>query len=170
MSAIARRENSYFASAEEAEQAPLLLRVFDDIVNITSRTDRDNAIRILSKDYPADFPLNHYFAPNVYVREIFMPAGALVIGKLHATEHLNIITTGRCVVWTEQDGLKEYAAPYTFKSKAGTRKFLYIYADTTWMTVHVTEETDLEKLEDQLIIDDPIDGNYNVVPIQEKLR
>jgi hypothetical protein len=36
-------------------------------------------------------------------------------------------------------------------SKAGVQKVLYILTDMTWQTVHVTDETDLEKLEELLI-------------------
>ena len=46
-------------------------------------------------------PLKHYFAPGVYLREIFMPAGSVVIGKIHKTEHFNIIQKG-CSRWTPQ--------------------------------------------------------------------
>src|SRR5690242_10473496 len=43
-------------------------------------------------------PVTHHFAPGVYMREIFMPAGAFVIGHEHRTEHLNVILTGRASV------------------------------------------------------------------------
>jgi hypothetical protein len=47
-------------------------------------------------------------------------------------------------------------APITFVSKAGVQKVLYIHEDTIWKTVHVTEETDLEKLETILIEPPPV--------------
>lgn len=96
-------------------------------------------------------PLKHYFAPGVYVREIFMPAGAVVIGKIHKTEHFNIIQRG-CVSLISENGEREVLrGPTTFVSGAGVQKVLYIHEDTVWSTVHVTDERDLEKLEAQLI-------------------
>lgn len=96
-------------------------------------------------------PLNHYFAPGVYVREIFMPAGSVVIGKIHKTEHFNIIQRG-CVSLIGADGSRELLrGPHTFVSKAGVQKVLYIHEDTVWTTIHITDERDLEKLEAMLI-------------------
>jgi hypothetical protein len=96
-------------------------------------------------------PLQHYFAPGVYVREIFMPAGAIVIGKIHKTEHFNIIQRG-AVSLISPDGSRELLhGPCTFVSKAGVQKVLYIHEDTVWSTIHITEERELEKLEAMLI-------------------
>jgi hypothetical protein len=96
-------------------------------------------------------PLKHYFAPGVYLREIFMPAKTIVIGKIHKTEHFNIIQKGE-VSLIGADGSREVLkGPCTFVSKAGVQKVLYIHEDTVWSTVHLTDERDLEKLEEQLI-------------------
>lgn len=96
-------------------------------------------------------PLKHHFAPHVYIREIFMPAGAIVIGKIHKTEHFNIIQKG-CVTLMNEDGTREtLTGPVTFVSKPGVQKVLYIHDDTVWSTVHLTENRDLESLEAELI-------------------
>lgn len=96
-------------------------------------------------------PLKHYFAPGTYIREIFMPAGLVVIGKIHKTEHFNIIQKG-CVSLFGADGSREVLrGPMTFVSKPGVQKVLYIHEDTVWSTVHITEERDLERLEAALI-------------------
>lgn len=98
-----------------------------------------------------DCPLKHYFAPGVYIREIFMPAGSIVIGKIHKTEHFNIIQKG-CVTLHKEDGTREMlTGPLTFISGPGVQKVLYIHEDTIWSTVHVTENRDLESLETELI-------------------
>lgn len=96
-------------------------------------------------------PLKHYFAPHVYVREIFMPAGSIVIGKIHKTEHFNIIQKGRVTLANEDGSTKTLEGPCTFISKAGVQKALYIHEDTVWSTVHITENRDLESLEAELI-------------------
>ena len=98
----------------------------------------------------ADCPVKHIFAPGVYAREIFIPAGSLVVGKIHKHAHLNFITKGRVKVATET-GAREYEAPYTFVSEVGTKRAVYAIEDTIWTTIHVTDETDLEKIEDYVI-------------------
>lgn len=96
-------------------------------------------------------PLTHRFAPGIYLREIFMPAGAFVIGHEHKTEHFNIILKGYARVLVDNEAL-DIHAPITFVSKPGVRKVLYIYEDMVWQTVHPTDETDLDKLEELLIV------------------
>ena len=33
----------------------------------------------------------HYFGPGLYVREVTMPAGSVIVGKPHKTEHLCVM-------------------------------------------------------------------------------
>lgn len=98
-----------------------------------------------------DMPLKHYFAPHVYIREIFMKKDTIVIGKIHKTEHFNIIQTGKAWLISEDGSKKLLEAPCTFVSKAGVQKVLYILEDMIWSTVHITENRDLESLEAELI-------------------
>ena len=97
------------------------------------------------KEDQIELPLLHDFAPGVYARRIFMPADTFVIGKTHKTEHLNIVMSGSA--WVMVDGeIRLVKGGYVFKSNAGCKKVLKILEDMVWMTVHPTEETDLEKL------------------------
>lgn len=50
-------------------------------------------------------------------------------------------------------------------SAPGTKRAVIALEDTTWITVHVTNETDLEKIEDYVIAktyDDPVLLAYDV--------
>jgi len=105
----------------------------------------------LGQEPQVECPLKHYFLPGVYVREIFMPAGAVVIGKIHKTEHFNTIQKG-VVSLFGADGSREILhGPVTFVSKPGVQKVLYIHEDTVWSTIHLTQERELDKLEAELI-------------------
>lgn len=99
---------------------------------------------------PAGLPLTHTFSDGVYAREIFMPKGMIVVGHIHKTKHLNIVSTGKARVWYN-GSVKEVTAPYTFESDAGCRKVLYIEEDMFWTTIHATNETDLDELDKMLI-------------------
>lgn len=100
---------------------------------------------------PVEIEPRHLFAPGVYAREITIPAGTLLTGKIHRTAHLNIVSRGRIAVWTAELGMREISAPFSFVSPPGTRRLGYAYEDTTWTTIHATDETNLEKLESELI-------------------
>ena len=100
-----------------------------------------------------DFPLEHTFTDGAYARQMTIPAGALIIGKIHRHAHLNFVMQGRATVFTP-DGLKEIIAPVMFVSTPGTKRAVLAHETTVWVTVHVTEETDLAKIEDQIIAKD----------------
>ena len=98
----------------------------------------------------SDKLVRHFFAPGVYARELTIPAGVLLTGKIHKTEHLNIISQGVIVV-VSPEGRKIIEAPHTMVSKPGAKRVGYALEDTVWTTIHVTEETDLDIIEEQVI-------------------
>jgi hypothetical protein len=75
----------------------------------------------------------------------------IVIGKVHKTEHFNILIRGACLIVHNDGTREELRAPCTFVSQPNVQKVLYILEDMIWQTVHVTDETDLAALESILI-------------------
>ena len=97
-----------------------------------------------------DLPLAHTFAPGAYARTIYIPRDTLVVGKIHKHAHLNMLMAGTVSVATEE-GPVVMEAPKVLVSKAGTKRVVYAQTDVIWTTVHLTEETDIEKIEDAII-------------------
>jgi hypothetical protein len=96
----------------------------------------------------ADDLTRHHLAPGMYCRELFIPAGACLTGKIHRTSHINIIAQGDISVLTEH-GVRRFKAPCVLVSSAGIKRVGFAHADTTWITVHANpaDETDLDQLE-----------------------
>ena len=109
--------------------------------------------RELRKYSQLEDQVTHHFAPGVYARELFIPAGALLTGKIHKTEHLNIISQGTISVSNMGKSIT-ISAPHIMVSKPGTKRAGYAHTDTVWITIHPTEETDLLKIEEQVIAKD----------------
>ena len=103
---------------------------------------------------PAACPVQHHFAPGAYGREMTLPAGLVVVGKIHKHAHINVISKGRVQVFTEQEGVLELAAPCTFVSSPGTKRVVHVLEETVWTTVHVTDKTDLAEIEREVIATD----------------
>jgi hypothetical protein len=107
-----------------------------------------------------DCTLKHYFAPiddkygcGTYAREMLIPKGTLIIGKIHRHQHLNFISKGKVTVYTEF-GEKHLKAPCTFISEVGLKRAVYAEEDTLWTTVHLTAhigEENLIKIEEEVI-------------------
>lgn len=103
---------------------------------------------------PASCPVKHHFAPGSYGREMTLPVGLVVVGKIHKHAHINVISKGRVQVFTEQEGVLELAAPCTFVSSPGTKRVVHVLEETVWTTVHVTDKTDLAEIEREVIATD----------------
>lgn len=98
----------------------------------------------------APCPVTHRFGPNIYIREVFIPAGVFSIGHRQKTVHVNVMLKGK-VLFVNPDGTKELLeAPLTFVSNSG-RKIGYILEDMLWQNIYATDETDVEKLEEMFL-------------------
>jgi len=99
-------------------------------------------------------PLKHSFSDGIYVREISIPKGTVLTGKIHKHEHPNFLLEGEVFVITEE-GKEVLTAPCSMISKAGTKRALYAITDLVWTTVHhnPTNTQDLEELEKIVIAD-----------------
>lgn len=104
----------------------------------------------LNKLPPRDCPVWNHFAPGLYARQMFIPAGTVLTGAVHKTEHLCIISGDIDV--TTDEGMKHIRSLQTIiVSKPGAKRAGFTREDTFWTTVHATEERDLEKLVEELV-------------------
>ena len=97
-------------------------------------------------------PLTHHFAPGVYMREMLIPAGTTIVGKLHRHAHHNLVLRGLAVVATEF-GDKVVKGGDVFVSQPGTKRAVRAIEDTVWITVHpnVSDTQDLSAIEEYVI-------------------
>lgn len=86
----------------------------------------------------------------MYARVLFRPADTLIVGKVHKREHLYIVASGEVTV--VGNGKKErIIGPRVIVSAPGTKRAVYSHTAATCITVHRTDETDLDKIETELI-------------------
>ncbi len=78
-----------------------------------------------------DCPIRHHFAPGVYAREITIPAGTVVVGVVHKTDNLIIVSMGHLRIVTD-DGTAEVRAGDTITCKAGTKNAVWALENSRW--------------------------------------
>lgn len=100
-----------------------------------------------------EIPIFHHFAPNIYMRQMNVNAGTLMVTKMHKTEHFLIVLKGSATI-LDSSGLMHVQAPQIIKTQKGTKRVIYFHEDSAWLTTHPTSETDLNLIEDQLIVPD----------------
>lgn len=101
-------------------------------------------------------PLKHSFADGIYVREIFIPKGTILTGKIHKHSHPNFLLKGTVDVVTEGGGAERIIGPCSMISEAGTKRALHAITDLVWVTVHLnlTDTKDLSVIEKDVIAED----------------
>jgi hypothetical protein len=95
-------------------------------------------------------PVTHRFGPGIYMREIFIPKGAIILGHSQNFEQVNVLLQGHMTFFGENEERKEATAPATFVGPPG-RKLAYAHEDSKFMNIYATEETDITKLEAALV-------------------
>ena len=93
----------------------------------------------------------HYFADGMYARVLERPAGTVIVGKIHKREHFYIVTKGKVRVVTD-NGSNDYEAGAVVVSSPGTKRAVLALEDSICMTVHRTEKTVLDDIEEELIV------------------
>lgn len=85
-------------------------------------------------------------SPGIHARELHIPAGMDITGRVHRYENLNILSQGEMLVTTEH-GMEHVKAPFTCVSPAGTKRAARTITDCVWTTILGTDETDPEIIE-----------------------
>jgi hypothetical protein len=116
---------------------------------------------------PVEFVTVDHFSKGVYARELHIPAGTVLTGKVHKYENLNILSKGEMSVHMEDGSVLRVCAPYTVVSPPGTRRAAFAHSDCVWTTIHGTDEKDVEVIEKLFVAASPAD--YRLF-VQEQQR
>ena len=95
-------------------------------------------------------PVKHSFVGGCYVREIYNPANELIITKIHKKEHPFFLMKGEMSILTE-DGIQHIKAPHQGITKPGTKRAIYTHSECVFITVHATENTTIDDVEDEVV-------------------
>ena len=100
-------------------------------------------------------PVKHTFSDGIYVREMFVPKGMMLVGKIIKQTHHIFLMSGKIAIITE-DGEKIMEGPCSVVAKGGTKRVGYALTDVVWINVHpnITDTPDLDKLEQEVIAED----------------
>ena len=103
-----------------------------------------------SEQTAKELPLEHFICNKTYTRQITLPKDMLLTGKVHNFDHVSILSKGDVSVMTP-DGVNRIKAPATWISKAGTKRLIYVHEETIWSTIHHSEHTTVEDLQNELV-------------------
>lgn len=106
-------------------------------------------VESLLADVPqVECPVVHRFGPGIYIRELTVPAGTLLVGKYQKYPHANQFISGTVAVFREGGAVEVLKAPMFFIGQPG-QKVGYVVETMVWQNIYAnpTDETDVETLE-----------------------
>ena len=101
---------------------------------------KDAEVVVGTKDKPIVtdseiLPIKHYFMDGVYVREMIMNPGMLVVGAIHKHRHMCFLLQGHLSVASDS-GITDYIAPCIIVANPGERRVLYAHEYSVWYNTH----------------------------------
>jgi len=111
-------------------------------------------------------PVKHTFADGCYVREIFNPAGLVLVTKIHKKKHPFFLMKGKMSILTE-NGVKTVEAPHHGITEPGTKRVIFTHEDCIFITVHATNKTTPEEVEEEVIAKDFSDKDISLDDIEK---
>jgi hypothetical protein len=94
--------------------------------------------------------LTHYYANKLYARQMDLPAGAVIVGKIHRTRHICVLLSGT-VRLVDETGARTLTGPQVIVSQPGVKRAIWAVTDAAWINFHGTTATDLDDIEAELI-------------------
>lgn len=126
-----------------------------EVAKPKSLKERVEALQDEISKYPQyEPPTEHVFHGGMYCRQVWRPAGCLIVGKVHKKEHFYMIVSGTVKVTTD-DGVQTITGPMLLCSTPGTKRAVFAETDALCMTFHRVESSTVEDVESELVEDDP---------------
>ena len=125
--------------------------------------------KILEPMPQVECPVINVFAEGIYSRQCFNPKGTFIIGKEQKFGCLVVLLSGQVRIF-DANGVREVTAPAVFPSEPGAKRCVYAVEDSIFMTVHANpeNETDLDKIEDRLIVRESLNmEDQNALSLRE---
>lgn len=117
--------------------------------------DNADEVNIVTHHDSKLFPLKHTFADGIYVRQMSMDIGSVVVGAIHKHLHVWFLLTGHISVVTE-DSIEDYIAPCYVVATPGTKRVIRANEKSIFVNIHKnpTNSQDIEWLEKEIVAKD----------------
>ena len=124
-------------------------KILDFQSMLISNADEEN---IVTHQDSKLFPLKHTFADGIYVRQMSLDQGSIVVGAIHKHLHVWFLLTGHISVVTE-DATEDYVAPCYVVATPGTKRVIYANKKSIFVNIHKnpTNSQDIKWLEKEIV-------------------
>lgn len=111
---------------------------------------------------PVNMEANSLFSGNIYAREIHIPAGTVMTGRVYLVDHIDVMVCGDMTV-TSDEGTKRITGFNVFPSKAGKKRAGFAHENTRWITFCACEEATEDYYFSHLTTENLADYEQNLI-------
>ena len=97
------------------------------------------------------YKYKHHFTDGIYIRELFLTKGTMIVGARHLKETALMVTKGSLKIFSE-NGLKISKAGDIIISPVGTQRAGYALEDCIVVTIHRVDTVDLDEVVSRLAV------------------
>lgn len=108
----------------------------------------EEALKAMEGGIPGrEFPVRHFLYEGIYYRECFIPAGFVVVGKIHKYPHIVKCAYGAADV-LDENGWKVIHPPYVFQSERGIKRVVRARENHSFTTIHNLDRCGVDFIDD----------------------
>ena len=100
-----------------------------------------------------DIPVTHRIHGGMYARQITIPAGVTITGQIYKYDHLEFMISGDATV-ASGTGPVRLTGYHSLSGHSGKKRAITAHEDTIWMTVHPSNGTNGEKIQNLITVKD----------------
>jgi len=99
-----------------------------------------------------EIPIKHSFADQLYIRQMDLSKGDVVVGAVHNHLHVWFLLKGKVIINNNGEKVEHIAPCYTI-STPGSQRIILALEDAIFVNVHKNPDNikDIEKLEKELV-------------------
>lgn len=103
----------------------------------------------------AEVPVTEFFSDGCYGRQVMIPKGTCLVGEIHVTEWIIVVSRGKIMIKSEEGEtiIDATEQPVTFISPAGVKRAGYALEDTWWAGFRATPLTSEEEIRKEHLVD-----------------
>ena len=120
-----------------------MVKNYGDLTVIESRKvfDRlEDGLLDLDQIPDSDYQLKEYYSGGMYCREITIPEGAFITGRIYKFDHVEIMLSGDITILSADGGKTRYQGHNVIEAKAGKRQGGLAHKETKWLTINCIPE------------------------------
>ena len=99
-----------------------------------------------------DVPIKHLFADQIYIRQMNIKQGQVIIGAIHNHLHAWFLMEGKVIINNNGEIIEHIAPCYTV-SEPGSKRLIYALEDSIFVNVHKNPSNteNIEDLEKEIV-------------------